>query len=173
MYKNLAVFALILSSPTAIFAQDGAELRLMKRVFETAQTLSFKNNREYCGYLVLDENNRLNHTKLTKGREESCLADDFPEEWTPIASYHTHGAHVDGESFELPSYEDVEGDEEEGVDGYIATPGGRLWYSDSTERTVNLICVGCVPADPRFEEHPDDAPYDFYTYDELREGELE
>ncbi len=161
-------------SATLAQAQDGAELNLVKQILAEAQENSFRNNREYCGYLVIKPNGMLSATSITKGRKNSCLADDFPEEWTPIASFHTHGAHVDNESFEIPSYSDAEGDEEEGVDGYVATPGGRLWYIDSQDREISLICgLGCLPSDPRFEEYPEDRPPDFFTYEELRNYELE
>lgn len=171
MRSTIALLAL-LALPGLACAQDGAELRLVKKVLAHAQELSFKNNREYCGYIVIKEDGKLTNTPLTKGRKASCLAEDFPEEWTPIASFHTHGAHVDGESFETPSYGDAEGDEEEGVDGYVATPGGRLWYIDSQDLEISLLCdLDCLPSDPRFNEHPDDVPPDFFTYDELRDWE--
>jgi len=170
--RRVLAFCFLAVLPNLTPAQDGAELQLAKSVLAEAQVLSFRNNREYCGYIVLDENNQMRATKLTKGRKASCLADDFPEDWTPIASFHTHGAHVDGESFETPSYSDAEGDEGEGVDGYVATPGGRLWYIDSQDRQIGLICgLNCLPADPRFDERPDDSPPSAFTYEELRRYE--
>ncbi len=172
--RQLLAITFLAALPTLALAQNGAELRLAKSVLSEAQALSFRNNREYCGYIVLDENGDMRTTKLTKGRKASCLADDFPEEWTPIASFHTHGAHVDGESFEIPSYSDAEGDEEEGVDGYVATPGGRLWYIDSQDREIGMVCgLNCLPADPRFEEYPEDRPPSAFTYEELRRYENE
>ena len=160
--------------PLAATAQDGEELRLVKRTLGKAQEFSFKNNREYCGYVVYDENNMLRVTRMTKGRKNSCMSHDYPKDWTAIASFHTHGAHVDGESFEVPSYSDAEGDEQEGVDGYVSTPGGRLWYIDSETREISLICgLNCLPSDPRFYEYDEVRPPKFFTYEELREYELD
>ena len=43
----------------------------------------------------------------------------------------------------------MEGDEDEGIDGWVATPGGRLWYIDTTDMVTFQICgIGCLPSDP-------------------------
>ena len=45
----------------------------------------------------------------------------------------------------------MEGDEAEGIDGWVATPGGRLWYVDSSDMVTSQICgIGCLPMDPDF-----------------------
>ena len=174
MMKSLFAASALALWAMGAAAQDDAELALIKQVMAKAQALSFQNNREYCGYLVLDEHDNMLATDLTKGRVDSCESADFDENLYPFASFHTHGAHVDGESYELPSYTDAQGDLEEQVDGYVATPGGRLWFINSQDRTIIMICDrGCVPADPRFNEHPEDQPDDFYTFKELKALEEE
>lgn len=164
----LSVFAV------SSMAQDGNELALAKETLAELQFLSFKNDIEYCGYLVFDDSGAISATTPVAGKQAECTADIPPDGFIEFASYHTHGAASDEGSFELPSYSDAEGDEEEGIDGYVATPGGRLWSIDSTERTINLICdLKCLPQDPNFIEYPEERPNDFYTYEELRKQELE
>jgi len=73
-------------------------------------------------------------------------------------------------SSETPSGTDMEGDEEEGIDGWGSTPGGRLWYIDTTDMVTFQICgIGCMPQDPNFIEGDDGFIADQYTYDELVE----
>ena len=48
----------------------------------------------------------------------------------------------------MPSVDDLEADFDEGIDGYIATPGGRVWLNDVDEEVSFLLCgPGCVHAD--------------------------
>ena len=50
---------------------------------------------------------------------------------------------------EFPTTLDMESDEEEGIDGYVAVPDGRLWYIDTEAMEIYQICgVGCVLQDP-------------------------
>ncbi len=66
-------------------------------------------------------------------------------------SYHTHAAFSTDYNSEMPSGVDMEGDEDEGIDGWVATPGGRFWYIDTTDMITRQICgIGCLPADPNF-----------------------
>jgi hypothetical protein len=45
----------------------------------------------------------------------------------------------------------MEGDADEGIDGYVATPGGRLWYIDTVDMVASQLCgIGCLPRDPKF-----------------------
>ena len=68
-----------------------------------------------------------------------------------IASYHTHAAYSDDMDSEVPSVDDLEIDFEEGVNGYVATPGGRVWLNLVNEgRTILLCGPGCVYVDPGF-----------------------
>lgn len=155
-------------------AENTAEAEFAKNVLNQLQTLSFEKNREYCGYIAFDENGDLVATPATKGRIGSCLADDPNPDWVLVASYHTHGAFDYDTPAEFPSTSDMEGDEEEGVDGYISTPGGRFWYVDSSEMIVSQLCsVGCLIQDPDFVAGLDgDIPVSF-TYKELQATEAE
>ena len=84
------------------------------------------------------------------------------------ASYHTHGGFSPDYSSELPSGTDMEGDEDEGIDGWVATPGGRLWYIDTTDMvTFQIFGIGCLPSDPEFIAGDSGIIEQSYSYDDL------
>ncbi len=183
--KNLLLISLITIANTScsgepdlsqtLVAPEGmTEVDFAKIVLNELQIPSFQENSEFCGYIAFDENGDLVATPATLGRESSCLADDPNPDWVLIASYHTHGAFEYNTPAEFPSTTDMEGDEEEGVDGYISTPGGRFWYVDSSEMIVSQLCsVGCLTQDPDFVAGLDgDIPLSF-TYKELKRTEME
>ncbi|MCA8907810.1 MAG: DUF4329 domain-containing protein [Rhodospirillaceae bacterium] len=160
----------------AAFAQDEDHVWLYEeldtlalRTLDALQHTSIAENREYCGYLGVDASGQVAATPAVPGTVDSCLPDEPPEGFEIYASYHTHGAYSPDEDSEVPSYEDLQGDIEEGVDGYIATPGGRVWlnlYDD--ERAAQLCGPGCVFADPNFLECGAYPPQEEYTLDGLQ-----
>lgn len=151
-----------------VTADSKAEIALMKRVFAEIQPLSFERNREYCGYIGYDEDGKLVASEARRGRKSSCRPRDPVNIEVIIASYHTHGAYNNDEGSEVPSVEDMEGDQSEGIDGYVATPGGRMWYVDSEDMVISQICgVGCLDQDPDFVPYGDVGIETSYTYDEL------
>lgn len=163
--------AISLVTPNITHAQSTAEARFAKAVLQQIQSISFRKNREYCGYIGYDQNGVLFASNARKGRTNECTG-AAPDTMDIIASYHTHGAFDPEVPAEFPSATDLEGDEAEGIDGYIATPGGRLWYSDSTDMMVSQICgVGCMKQDPEFVEGLDGNIHVSYTYRELLEIE--
>ena len=86
-----------------------------------------------------------------------------------MASYHTHAAFSADHHNELPSEQDVESDAEAGMDGYIATPGGRIWHVDGETMVVMQICsVNCLAADPEFIPHDAGPVAKSYTFPELK-----
>lgn len=170
-FAAAAVLAMV-ASAAPVTAQDQGEIQLVKSVLSQLNTLSFKNNREYCGYIGFDAAGKLVATPAKKGRPDSCLANDPPEDMVLVASYHTHGAFTPDAFSEFPSSTDIEGDEEEGIDGYVATPGGRLWYIDGQDMEASQICgLGCLPQDPAFEAGLDGEIYQSYTYEEILQQE--
>lgn len=164
--RRVLPFALMACSGVAM-ADSKAEIALMKEVFAEIQPLSFERNREYCGYIGYDEDGNLVASEARRGRKSSCRAKDPVNIEVIVASYHTHGAFNDDPGSEVPSPDDMEGDQAEGIDGYVATPGGRFWYVDSEDMVISQICgLGCLDQDPEY------LPYDekiatSYTYDEL------
>ncbi|WP_082152671.1 DUF4329 domain-containing protein [Candidatus Rhodobacter oscarellae] len=68
-----------------------------------------------------------------------------------IASFHTHGGFDEDADSEVPSVSDVLADMEEGLDGYLSTPGGRFWFIDGQTGVSRQLCgLGCLPQDPDF-----------------------
>lgn len=119
------------------------------------QKTSFAENREYCGLFVMRDG-ALMATRAVRGRAYSCTI-PYPDDasLTLVASYHTHAGDDPMADGEVPSTTDLESDMADGIPGYVATPGGRLWRTDPVRREVVLICEkGCVARDPRFVDCP-------------------
>ncbi len=134
-------------------AQDADEIKFVTEFFDKLQPISIAQKREYCGYFGLNDNDEYIATEPTKGKEDSCYADEPPIDMNIFASYHTHGAyHIEADS-ELPSSADLEADIYEEVDGYISTPGGRIWFTDSYKEITIMICGrNCTVSDDRYED---------------------
>ncbi|WP_425091369.1 DUF4329 domain-containing protein [Tropicimonas sp. S265A] len=151
-----------------VSAQDAAaEIAFVKSLFAELQPKSFRSNREYCGYIGYDRRGRLVATRARRGGADHCEP-RWPWRFDPVASFHTHAAYDPEAWSEIPSGSDMESDEAEGVDGYVATPGGRLWYIDSTDMIASQICgVGCLSQDPAFLPETDIVILQSYSYDAL------
>ncbi len=176
--KSWAVFSLIILTGCIPYEEEAAErftnpdydywatTSLARQVLGNLQEVSFRQNREYCGYIGLDGDGNLRATPATKGRPSSCLAEAAPADWTLVASYHTHGAYARYADAEVPSESDLMGDFEEQVNGYVSTPGGRFWHINGAEQRTTLICgPGCLPADPLYVPDPNVASS--YTLQQL------
>lgn len=152
--RILLLLSIIMTLPVpAIAGQPGAEeVAFVKRFLNTLQKKSFQNNREYCGYFGFDEDDEMVATPAKKGRRDSCFPNDPGNILAVFASYHTHGAFsIDADS-ELPSSDDLKADIEEELDGYVATPGGRVWFNDSLAGTSTMLCGNdCLLSDPEFD----------------------
>ena len=140
----------------------------MRQMLTAAQGPSFANNREYCGYIGVTVEGKLAASQPTPGREATCTANDPMELDLILASYHTHGAFSTEYFNEIPSPTDIYGDAEEGINGYVATPGGRLWFVDGEAMTVSQICgLGCLPVDPDFIPGDNGEVAEIYTIEEI------
>jgi hypothetical protein len=129
----------------------GAERGYAAALLAELQLLSFAGNREYCGYIGLDAAGRLASTPPVAGTEASCSLPRVPAGLTLLASFHTHGTYSPRYASEWPTTQDVETDASDSIDGYISTPGGRLWYVDTDTMTVRDLCGrGCLPQDPNY-----------------------
>ena len=136
--------------------QSAAEIAFIKVELNALQPRSIAENREYCGYLGLDLTGRFAVSPPKRGSLDGCTPDDPPASLRLIASYHTHAAYSYDYDSEAPSPDDLMGDIAEGVDGYIATPGGRVWFNDVAAQTAILLCdINCIFADPRYIPDPD------------------
>jgi hypothetical protein len=164
-----AVAVAALLAPSGLPAQSREEIDFMTRFFTRLQERSFQKRSEYCGFVGRDAAGQLRVTPPLQGNRDSCPL-EWPRDLEVIASYHTHGAFDFSYYNELPSDLDMESDQSLGVDGWIATPGGRLWFVDSERMVATQVCgVGCLPIAPNFykAQAGDIAPT--YTYDELVE----
>ena len=169
----LALAALFHASPAQ--AQANFEINFAKSVLAEAQALTLQRGREYCGYIGVDENGRLAASKPRRGRKSACRPKNPPRDWQDIvASYHTHGTYTEDADSEVPSSDDIRADANEGIDGYLVTPGGRMWYIDGLEFTARQICgKGCFPSDPDFVAEDFGPVKSVYTIHELEIREEE
>ena len=173
MSVRLFALLLLLISPTTAPAQSSVEIRLIKQIMAQIQPKSFAQNREYCGYIGFDATGKLVSSRVNKGRRDYCDA-DWPDSLDVVASWHTHAGFDDGAWSEVPSVSDIEADEAEGIDGYVGTPGGRLWYIDTQDMVVSQICsIGCLPTDGAFLKGNEGRIAASYTYRELLRREAE
>lgn len=134
------------------------------------QPQSTQDHVEYCGYFFIDQSGRLFGTPPIRGRHASC---DMPAPQAGqgvIASYHTHGAYDRGYDNEVPSVTDLRADFQFGIDGYVSTPGGRVWLVDyETQSTSQLCGLNCVYSDPGFQRDRTDNIQPSYTLPALRD----
>lgn len=132
--------------------QNANEIAFVKTTLDGVQSLSFEHDREYCGYVGIDDNDDFISTPPHKGRKGSCVSTVPDAPFRVLASWHTHGGYAYSFESEIPSTDDLIADIEDGVDGYIATPGGRLWYNDISARKTVLLCgPACVKMDPDYD----------------------
>lgn len=165
-----ATTAILCVLPVWAAAQSIDEEALMRATLSDLNEQSFIEGVEFCGYVGFTADGELAISEPTKGDESSCLSDEPENLELLVASYHTHGDFSTEYSSETPSGTDMEGDEAEGIDGWVSTPGGRIWYIDTTDMLTFQICgIGCIAQDPDFIEGDDGFIAEQYTYDELVE----
>ncbi len=169
---GIAALALVLVTPVAI-AQPAGELAAARQVLGQLQGRSFSENREYCGYIGRLDDGSFMATEVTRGGTDSCLSRGDESRFLEItASFHTHAGFDTEADSEVPSTSDVEGDLSEGVNGYVATPGGRLWFIDGRTGVATQLCgLGCMGQDPRFIAGDAGPIAQRYTLQELRARE--
>ncbi len=150
------------------FAQSADEVDFITSFFNELQTISIAENREYCGYFGIDASGNFIATPPTAGDTESCFADEPPLDMDIIASYHTHGAYAFGFDSEVPSPDDLAADIAEENDGYISTPGGRIWFNDSIEEISTLLCGrNCTVSDSQYVADTENPVNNSYTLEQL------
>ncbi|NOR61106.1 MAG: DUF4329 domain-containing protein [Rhodobacteraceae bacterium] len=135
--------------------RSAAEVAFMKAQLNAIQPRSIAEDREYCGYLGRLPNGDFAISGPKRGQPAGCTPNNPPANMRVIASYHTHAAYAPRYDSEVPSSTDLEGDITEGINGYVSTPGGRLWFTDGAAQSTTQICgIGCLAADPRFRPEP-------------------
>jgi len=116
-------------------------------VLGSLQARSIAESREYCGAIFESPDGGLATSPIARGTEASC---DIKFSALPVVAwFHTHGSFSPRYDNEVPSVEDVEGDFNARIDGYVATPAGRVWLIDYETGIIRQLCGrGCITADP-------------------------
>ncbi|MEM7491132.1 MAG: DUF4329 domain-containing protein [Pseudomonadota bacterium] len=162
---GLAALLVTLALPAA--AQDPTIVAVARDALSDLQAPSFRENREFCGIVGRVGDGRMAITRPSRGSVAGCSPRGYRGMAEVVATYHTHGAFLADFDNEVPSLYDLESTIQDGVDGFVATPGGRFWWVDPRRAEVRLICgPGCLPSDPRYV--PEEIP-EVLTLDQLRE----
>lgn len=141
---------------TPVLQSSGPPTQLQKDAFavaflDTIQAQSIAERREFCGFLFVDTNGIVRASPPVRGTFAACNMPAPTRRSGAFASYHTHGAYGPQFDNEVPSVTDLESDFRLGLDGYVSTPGGRVWRVNHLSRdTVQLCGLGCVTSDPDF-----------------------
>lgn len=164
-----AALALALAAAAPGAAAPSAEEIAFARFFlDHLQHRSFLEGREFCGFFGRDRAGRIVATKPRRGGRTTCYLGGSLPGVIFFATYHTHAGYDPATYDEVPSTNDLRSDNARGVDGYISTPGGRLWFSHGASLTAWQICgPGCLPQDPRYRPDPAFPVAERYTLDEL------
>ena len=162
-----AIAILALVNPGRYVPPPRAEVAMITQHFRALQVQSFLHDVEYCGYIAETAEGRVAMTESVRGDRFGCTP-ELTDDLFAIASFHTHGAYDPDVPSEFPSTTDMEADASEGIDGYVATPGGRLWHIDGTSMKTRQVCgLGCLPQDPFFRAGDDGEIAQQYSYSDL------
>jgi hypothetical protein len=154
-FAPLALIVACLLAPPAA-AQSAEESAFVIALMRGMNQLSVRFDREVCGYILRDATGVYSSTKVSWGGAASCASLPLGPGVPVVSSWHTHAAWAEGYDGEVPSIQDVEGDMRMGMNGWVATPGGRLWFVEGRTGQLRQVCGrGCLPVDPGFvpEEH--------------------
>jgi hypothetical protein len=161
-----------LGAPVVEATASGDELAFVSNVLADLQFRSFANGREHCGYLGVDAQGRWMTSPISVGEEASCPLPSLPRGMRVVASLHTHSTYSPLYASEWPTTQDVATDRASNIDGYISTPGGRLWHVDTDTMTVRQLCgPGCLPQDPNYVSDEDGPLRPVMTYAMLQQWE--
>ena len=151
-------------------SSDEAIRQYARATLEDLQPRSIANNQEFCGVIYEDADGTLHTSKVYDGERAECAFDwGLPLGNNVVASFHTHGGYDFGYDSEVPSEEDLASDIGARIDGFVSTPGGRLWKIDWQEEMATQICdTPCLQKDPRHEELPGDVIQRSYTLADLQ-----
>lgn len=153
----------------AVLPQSEVE-SFAKEQLSAVQSRSFDENMELCGIIFESSEAELGMGRRTGGDEASCDLIYYDEPgMVPVASFHTHGGYSAQYDSEVPSVTDIESDMSSGIDGYVATPGGRFWHIDHKTGTARLVCgEGCLMQDPNYRVCAGDEIASSYTISSLK-----
>lgn len=172
MLRSLAPLLILAALPAGADPTRDQIIDMALEELVVLQELSLQSGREYCNIIALDAYGELIASKPRRGREATCKPRDPRGTVEVVASLHTHGTHDEYYDSEMPSTDDMLGDMDEGILGFIATPGGRIWMLDGLDGTGELLCgASCTLSDPNYDPDDHDPIPDFVTLDSLYERE--
>jgi len=155
-------------APIPATAQSQQETNFVLGLMESMNALSVRFNREVCGYVLRHPNGAYSSTKVSWGAQASCASLPVVDGMEVVSSWHTHAAWDPSYDGEVPSIQDVEGDMNMGVNGWVGTPGGRLWFVDGQTGMIRQACGrGCLPIDETFGAEDFGPVGETYTLDGL------
>lgn len=161
-----------LGVPVVEATGSGEELAYVSNVLADLQRRSFATEREHCGYLGLDNQGQWMTSPISVGEEAACPLPRVPAGMRVVASFHTHSTYSPLYASEWPTTQDVATDRASNIDGYISTPGGRLWHVDTDTMTVRQVCGrACLPPDPNYNSAEDGPLRPVMTYAMLQQWE--
>jgi len=158
------------AAPAAVMPSlTTAEVDDFARSFlDSIQPISFAKRSEFCGYFFQNAAGKVAATPPRRGTFASCSMPVPTQRDNIIASYHTHGAFGPEYDNEVPSSTDLLSDFDLGMNGYIATPGGRIWRVNHADRDAEQVCgLKCVTSDPGFIPRDESSVLQVYTVSTL------
>jgi len=166
--RFIAALILSLGLSTPLAAQDAEETAFVTAMMESMNRLSVTFNREVCGYILRRADGGYESSKASWGGHASCASTPVADGQVAIASWHTHAAYAAEYDNEVPSIQDVEGDMRQGINGWVSTPGGRLWFVDGQTGFIRQACGrGCLPVGPNAQDAPHDPVPPSMSLDQL------
>ncbi len=118
---------------------------------DSIQADSISQRREVCGYFFRHPEGDIRVTPPAAGTFATCELPRLGTDAGIVANYHTHGAFGVSYDNEVPSVNDFEAAQQLGMNGYLSTPGGRVWRIDVASGIATQLCgLGCVTSDPNF-----------------------
>jgi hypothetical protein len=169
-----ALFIAATAFAASATAQQQDVIEVARNTLAGIQNTSFVKNREFCGLIGRNGQGNLVITRPRQGSQDGCRPKSFFifSDVEVLASYHTHGAYIADETVEVPSTYDLDADADEGIYGFVATPGGRFWIIEPEKDQVRMLCgMGCLPRDPNYDVALSEALQPIYTGRELETRE--
>ena len=138
-------------SPPANRPGDAQAAQFARAFLNAIQPESVARRAELCGYFYVDAAGNIAATEPRIGTFAGCEMPIPRQSQNIFASYHTHSAFARGYDNEVPSAQDLMSDFEFHIDGYVSTPGGRVWHVDYSSQETRQVCgLSCVYMDPGF-----------------------
>lgn len=152
-------------------ASDTEIVAFATEALNDLQARSLATRTEYCALLLEDDEGNLAVSKIAEGKEAECdLPWVLPMGTYSVATMHTHGTYSQEYDSEVPSVLDIQSDVDEQIDGFVATPGGRIWFTDWKTETTSMVCgERCIAQDPKYREDAWGQLKQSYTLGEIKE----